>query len=49
MTLYEKMYYHLFNAVTDALKALEEQNYGQAKSLLEQAQQEGESIYLGEK
>lgn len=49
MKLYEKMYYHLFNAVTDALKALEEQNYGQAKSLLEQTQQEGENIYLGEK
>ena len=29
---YEKMYLHLFNAVTDALKALADQDLGQARA-----------------
>lgn len=46
MKTYEKMYYHLFNAVTDALNALEQKNYGQAEEILKAAQQESEEIYL---
>ena len=46
--MYRKMYYHLFNAVTDALAALEKQNIGQAKELLMEAQQQCEEIYLDE-
>lgn len=48
MKLYEKMYYQLFNAVTDALNALERRNYGQAEEILKAAQQEGEEIYLAQ-
>lgn len=46
MGIYEKMYYHLFNAVTDALEDLEERNYGWAEKVLKVAQQEGEEFYL---
>lgn len=46
MKVYEKMYYHLFNAVTDALSALERRNYGQAEGILKTAQQKSEEIYL---
>jgi len=48
MTDYKKLYYKLFNAVTDALEALEQLNVGQAKELLLRAQQETEELYLSE-
>ena len=44
--MYRKMYYTLFNAITDALEAMEQQNYGQARALLIAAQQQSEEIYL---
>ena len=44
--MYEKMYFTLFNAVTDALEAMEAQNFGQAKDLLIAAQQRCEELYL---
>lgn len=44
--MYQKMYFHLFNAVTDALTALEQQNFGAAADILIQAQQACEDIYL---
>ena len=44
--MYQKMYLTLFNAVTDALAALEAQNIGQAKDLLVTAQQACEELYL---
>ena len=31
MTLYQKMYYHLFNAITDALEKLDSQDYHRAR------------------
>ncbi len=43
---YEKMYHLLFNAITDALEQLEQQNYGSAKDLLIAAQQQAEEIYI---
>ena len=43
---YSKLYFHLFNAVTDALLAMEQQNYGQAATLLKAAQQETEEMYM---
>ncbi len=43
---YKKLYHLLFNAITDALKKIEEQNYGDAKDLLIAAQQEAEEIYM---
>ena len=45
---YKKLYYHLFNAVTDAIQAMEQQNYGQATALLIVAQQEAEEMYISE-
>ena len=45
--MYRKMYYALFNAVTDALEAMEQQNYGQARALLIAAQQQSEELFPG--
>lgn len=44
--MYKKMYYQLFNAITDALDALAQKNYGQAEELLKAAQQASEEFYL---
>ncbi|MBQ4582767.1 MAG: hypothetical protein IJB04_05970 [Oscillospiraceae bacterium] len=44
--MYRTMYYTLFNAVTDALNAMEQQNYGQARALLVAAQQQSEEIFM---
>jgi len=43
---YEKMYHLLFNAITDALEQLEQQNYGSAKDTLISPQQQAEEIYI---
>ena len=44
--MYQEMYTHLFNAMTDALEALAAHNYGQAETLLRQAQLWAEERYL---
>ena len=44
----EKMYFQLFNAMTDALEEIENMNFGQAKVILIQAQQECEEMYISE-
>ena len=46
MEVYQKMYYLLFNAITDALEQLDAQNYGEAKETLISAQQKAEAIYI---
>ena len=46
--MYREMYLRLFNAVTDALAAMEEQNFGCAKEALIAAQQRCEEMYLKE-
>lgn len=43
---YKKMYFTLFQAITSALKAMEQQNFGTAKDLLIQGHQQAEEIYL---
>ena len=43
---YKKMYHLLFNAITDALEQIEQQNFGSAKDLLIAAQQQAEEIYI---
>ena len=43
---YKQPYLTLFNAITDALLAMEQCNYGQAKVLLMEAQQEAEEQFL---
>ena len=44
--LYEELYHLLFNAATDALRAMEQENFGQAKGLLVRAQQACEERYI---
>ena len=46
--MYQRMYYKLFNAMTDAIKAVKEQNYGVACDIMQKAQQEAEEIFLDE-
>ena len=46
MANYEKMYSTLFNAITDALEQIEQQNFGSVKDLLIAAQQQAEEIYI---
>ena len=46
MADYDKMYSLLFNAITDALEQIEQQNFGSAKDLLIAAQQKAEEIYI---
>ena len=46
MENYQKMYSTLFNAITDALAQIENQNYGDAKYILIAAQQKAEEMYI---
>jgi len=46
MQIYQKMYLLLFNAVTDALSSMEQQNFGQAAQLLKNAQADCEELFL---
>ena len=43
-----RCYTHLFARVSDAIEALEEQNFGKAKDILIRAQQEAEELYINE-
>ena len=45
---YQKAYYLLFNAITDALNDMEQQNFGQARQGLIAAQQRSEEIFLND-
>ena len=46
MENYQKMYSTLFNAITDALAQIENQNYCDAKDILISAQQKAEELYI---
>ena len=46
MTDYKTMYLTLFNAVSDALKDMEQANYGSASQRLIAAQQKAEEQYI---
>ena len=46
MDEYKKPYLILWNGVTDAIEALEKQNYGYAKEILIKVQQEAEETYI---
>lgn len=43
---FKKMYLTLFNRITQALDALEQNNYGTAADILKHAQIETEELYL---
>lgn len=44
----ETRYHLLFNSITDALEAMENLDFGEAKRVLVKAQQEAEEVYLSE-
>lgn len=46
MPLYKKMYFTLFNAITDALQKLDEHDSLQAQETLKRAQQQSEEMYM---
>ena len=46
MEPYKQMYYHLFNAVTNALEAMASGKPAEAAALLRQAQCETEELYI---
>lgn len=46
MPNYQKMYYELFHAITDALDALAQDDVGAATQRLKQAQCAAEEIYI---
>ena len=46
MNVYQKGDYVLFNTVTDAVNALDAQNFGQARELLISGQQTCEELFL---
>lgn len=43
---YQQLYYRLFNGITDAIEAIQKQNYGLAKDILISAQCTAEDMYL---
>ena len=46
---YQTMYFTLFNVLTDAIEHMDHMNYGLARTVLVQAQQDAEEQYLSEK
>lgn len=48
MDPYQKMYYVLFNAISNALEELDEVNVGLAKKRLREAQQHTEEMYISQ-
>jgi len=44
--IYKEMYYHLFNAITDAIRDMQTCNYGQALDLLKLAQADAKKLYM---
>lgn len=41
-----QLYHLLFNAITDAIEAMQKMNWGQALEILKKAQQDTEEAYL---
>ena len=48
MSIYKKIYLNLFNAVTDAIRALDSNDYDKARQILVDAQRECEDAYITE-
>ena len=43
---YKKMYYTLFNIITDVIQSIDRQNYDEAKDLLIRTQQDAEELFI---
>ena len=48
MNSFPSYYTQLFNSITDALAAMDRQNYGLARELLVEAQNEAEEAYISD-
>lgn len=48
MTTYKQLYHLLFNAMTDAIASMEQQNFGIAEEILKTAQIQAEEYLLEE-
>lgn len=48
MEIYKQLYHKLFNAMTDAITAIDQKNYGLAEEIMKKAQQDAEELYLSE-
>ncbi len=48
MVDYKKLYFQMFNAMTDALTAMESLNYGLAGEILKKAQIEAEEAHIAD-
>ena len=48
MDEYKKLYFTLFNQITDAVEALEAQNYRLAEEILCRAQQQAEEQFISQ-
>lgn len=48
MADYQKMYYELFNELTQVMESIDNMNYGQAKEIINYAQQRAEEIFISE-
>ncbi len=46
MVNYERMYLVLFNGITDAVRNMEQQNYGCAMFTLVESQKKAEDLYI---
>lgn len=46
---FEKLYFHLFGAMADAVEAIEKKEYEKTKDILIAAQQEAEEEYINAK
>lgn len=44
--MYQEMYFHLFRSITVALKEIAANNYGNAATVLREAQSKTEEIYM---
>ena len=44
--MYEKMYFTLFNAITDALELLRQREWAEAARLLDRAQGQTEELFM---
>lgn len=44
--MYKEMYFHLFNAITDAIELLEQQEFQKALDCLARAQRHTEETYI---
>ena len=46
MVDYQRLYTMVFNGITDALRQLDEQNYGNVRLILKNTQIDAEQLYL---